>query len=176
MRLTKEQRGWQWATLFVHQKLCYRRTTARRNVLVKILRTWCTTNPEQIEVVESKGYVRPKCNKLCASAVEALDRHDTRDSRSYLNVRSRADISQLNLPHGKSTAPSYSVGLSVCLGLIHSLNRRPLLLPTPSTCRGEIFSVPSLGQSSRGKYFWRYPNFLITQIRIGQRKPASTIF
>ena len=42
----------------------------------------------------------------------------------------------------------------------------------PSTCRGEIFYVRDLGQSSSRKcpYLWRYPNFLITQLRICQRK------
>ena len=39
-------------------------------------------------------------------------------------------------------------------------------------CRGEIFQVQSLGQSSRGKcpYLWRCPNFLIMQRRIGHGK------
>ena len=39
------------------------------------------------------------------------------------------------------------------------------------------FLVRSLGQISRGMYpnFWRYPNFLITQCRIGERKPPWQI-
>jgi len=43
-----------------------------------------------------------------------------------------------------------------------------------SVCRGEIFQVQTLGQSSRGKYlyFCRYPNFTKTQRSIGRRKPA----
>ena len=36
--------------------------------------TSCTTNPEQIEVMELDGYSRPTCNKLCASNPDALDR------------------------------------------------------------------------------------------------------
>jgi len=37
------------------------------------------------------------------------------------------------------------------------------------------FSKLSLGQSCRGKYryFWRYPNFAITQCSIGRKKPLS---
>jgi len=36
--------------------------------------TSCTTNPEQIEVMELDGYSRPTCNELRASSPDALDR------------------------------------------------------------------------------------------------------
>jgi len=41
-----------------------------------------------------------------------------------------------------------------------------------SACRGEIFEVRSLGQSSRGKNpdFWRYPNFPKTRHSTGRGK------
>ena len=37
----------------------------------------------------------------------------------------------------------------------------------------KFFKVQSLGQSSRGKfpYLWRYPNFVMTQCRICEKKP-----
>jgi len=37
------------------------------------LGTSCTTNPEQIEVMELNGCSRPTCNKLCAFSYDALD-------------------------------------------------------------------------------------------------------
>jgi len=57
-------------------------------------------------------------------------------------------------------------------GVVHMLNRRRVLLTTPKVCRGEIFNSRVREQSSRGKYpyFCRYPNFLITQFMIGQKK------
>ena len=36
--------------------------------------TSCTTNPEEIEVMELEGYSRPACNKLCAFSHDTLDR------------------------------------------------------------------------------------------------------
>jgi len=36
--------------------------------------TSCTTNPEQIEVMELEGYSRQMCNKLCACSHDAVDR------------------------------------------------------------------------------------------------------
>jgi len=41
-----------------------------------------------------------------ASAMATFLSYDTirYDTRCYFNVRSKADMSQLNLPHGKSTA------------------------------------------------------------------------
>jgi len=59
------------------------------------------------------------------------------------------------------------------LGVVNKLDRRRVLLTTRSTCRGKIFLVQSLGQSYREKcsYFWKYPNFLITQCGSCDRKP-----
>jgi len=37
--------------------------------------TSCTSNREQIEVMELNGYIRPTCNKLYVSSHDALDRH-----------------------------------------------------------------------------------------------------
>ena len=36
--------------------------------------TSCTTNPEEIEVMELEGYSRPSCNKLWAFSHDTLDR------------------------------------------------------------------------------------------------------
>jgi len=60
----------------------------------------------------------------------------------------------------------------LCASSHDALDRRRVLLITPSTCRAEFFYVQSLGKSSRRKYsyFWTYPNFLTTQFRIGRRK------
>jgi len=33
--------------------------------------TSCTTNPEQVEVLELEGYSRPTCSKLCATSSDA---------------------------------------------------------------------------------------------------------
>jgi len=48
-----------------------------------------------------------------------------------------------------------------------------VLLTTRSTCRGEIFQVRGLAQSSKGKCpnFWRYRNFLTTHWGACRRKP-----
>ena len=67
-----------------NKKLCYRRQAARREVTIlphNSVGTTYTTNPENIEVLELEGYSRY-------------------DTRCYFNVRSKADMSQLNLPHG----------------------------------------------------------------------------
>ena len=42
-------------------------------LLYDSLGTSCTTNPEQIEVMELNGCSRPTCNKLCAFSYDALD-------------------------------------------------------------------------------------------------------
>jgi len=42
------------------------------------------------------------------------------------------------------------------VGVIYKLDRRRVLLTTPSTCPGKIFEVQCLGQSSRGKYPYYY--------------------
>ena len=34
----------------------------------------CCTSQEQIEIMELKGYIRPTCNKLCASSHHARTR------------------------------------------------------------------------------------------------------
>jgi len=49
----------------------------------------------------------------------------------------------------------------IVVHVIHRLDRRRVLLTTPSTCRGEIFWSQSLWQSSMGKYpnFWQIPKF-----------------
>ena len=66
-----------------NKKLCYRPQTGRAtrsvsenlsNCRTTPYETTCTTNPEQIEVMESEGCSRPTCNKLCASSHGALDR------------------------------------------------------------------------------------------------------
>jgi len=42
-------------------------------LLYDSLGTSCTTNPEQIEVMELNGCSRPTCNKLCAFSYDTLD-------------------------------------------------------------------------------------------------------
>ena len=37
--------------------------------------TTCTTSSEQIEVMESKGYSRPTCNKLCVFSHDSLEQY-----------------------------------------------------------------------------------------------------
>jgi len=44
-----------------------------------------------------------------------LARYDTRDTRCYFNVRSKADMSRLNLPHGTSYGP---VSVCICLSQV----------------------------------------------------------
>jgi len=59
---------------FEYKKLCYHRRTARRAVSRNLVNccttvgTTCTTNREQIEVMQLEGYSRPTCNKLYASS------------------------------------------------------------------------------------------------------------
>jgi len=118
-----------------NKKLCYHRREemcqSKFCNFYNSVGTSCTSNQEQIEVMELKGYIRPTCNKLCVSSHDAHDRHRCN-------------------PHAR---PSTT-------------------LTTSLTCSREIFIIQSLEQSSRGKhpYFRRYPNFLKTQFRIGQRK------
>jgi len=59
---------------------------------------------------------------------------------------------------------------SILVAVIHKLHRRRVLLTTRLICRGESLYFQSLGQNSLEKYpyFRRYPNFLITQHRIGR--------
>jgi len=60
------------------------------------------------------------------------------------------------------------------IGVVNKLDRRRrrVLLTTRSTCRGKIFCVQSLGQSTtrRYPYFRGTRNFLITQFNVGERK------
>ena len=81
--------------------------------------TTCTTSPEQIEVMKLEGYGGAMCNKHVHSNMTHSSRFHCPigvinkpatdklwistvgyDTRCYFNVRSKADISQLNLPHG----------------------------------------------------------------------------
>jgi len=65
-----------------NKKLCYRIQMSQSCQLPhNSVGTTYTTNPEHIEVLELEGYSRY-------------------DTRCYFNVRSKADMSQLNLPHG----------------------------------------------------------------------------
>jgi len=50
----------------INKKLCYRRQTVRRAMSVKILstvETSCTTNAQQIKIMELEGYSWPTCSK-----------------------------------------------------------------------------------------------------------------
>ena len=57
---------------------------------------------------------------------------------------------------------------SIVVGVIYKLDRRRVSSTTRPTCRGIIFQVQSLRQTSRGKYLWflRYSDFLTTQCTI----------
>jgi len=101
-----------------HRKTCknpprnpQNRKKTRNHCCITVVTT-CTTNSEQIEVMELEGYSRPTCNKLCSSG------HDA----------------------------------SIVVGVIYKLERRRGLSTTRPTCRGIIFQVQSLRQTSRGKY------------------------
>jgi len=65
------------------------------------------------------------------------------------------------------------------IGVVNKLDRRRRrrVVDNAYDLPRRNFLVRSLGQISRGMYpnFWRYPNFLITQCRIGERKPPWQI-
>ena len=127
--------------------LFYRRRTARRAVSAEIWLTVgrsCTTNLEQIDVMESE--VRPTCNKLCASGDDAStvtcvihkpDRRPvllTTPSTCCGEVESLEQSSREKFPHfyramlfirGTSHGPvSVFVSLSVCLFVSVSVTSR----------------------------------------------------
>ena len=64
--------------------------------------TSCTTNPEQIEVMELEGYSRQMCNKLCACSHDAVDRRkcnsQARPSTSLLITSSTCQSETVTSP------------------------------------------------------------------------------